>query len=128
MTRTDLAVWLEAYCRAWANRDPDAAVNLYAENATYQDNPFSPPMRGRKAILNYWRNVARTQEGNRAECEIIAVADDLCFAHWHASFVRLPIRIRLELDGIFVLAFDARNRCTALREWYHRKELPAAAA
>jgi SnoaL-like domain len=128
MTRTDLAFWLEAYCRAWMNRDPGAAVELYAENATYQDTPFSPPMRGRHAILNYWNNVARTQEEIRAECQIIALAEGLGFAHWHASFVRLPMRIRLELDGIFVLAFDTQNRCTALREWWHRKELPAAGA
>jgi limonene-1,2-epoxide hydrolase len=126
MNRTELAGWLDAYRRAWESRDPEAAVKLYAENATYQETPFVPPMRGRAEILNYWKNVARTQEDVRVECEVIALAEERCFAHWHASFVRLPMRIRLELDGIFLLTFGSGNRCTALCEWWHRREIPAA--
>jgi limonene-1,2-epoxide hydrolase len=128
MNRTKLSGWLEAYRRAWQHRDPEAAAGLYAENATYQETPFSPPMHGREEILNYWKNVARTQEDIHVECEIIALAGAHCFAHWRASFVRLPMRIRLELDGIFLLTFDAGNRCTSLREWWHRREIPAAQA
>jgi SnoaL-like domain len=125
MDRKGFQVWLEAYARAWMRRDPGAAAKLYAENATYQETPFSPPLRGREAILSYWKNVARTQEDIHVECRIMAVAGEECVAHWHASFLRLPMRIRLELDGIFLLTFDAENRCTSLREWWHRKEVPA---
>lgn len=125
MDRQSLQIWLQAYARAWMNRDAEAAVELYADDATYQEAPFSPPMRGREAILSYWKNVARTQEDIHVECRPIAVAGEDCFAHWHASFLRLPTGVRLELDGIFLLTFDAENRCTSLREWWHRKEIPA---
>ena len=128
MNRTKLSGWLEAYRRAWEHRDAEAAAGLYAENATYQETPFSPPMHGREEILNYWKNVARTQEDIHVECEIIALAGAHCFAHWRASFVRLPMRIRLELDGIFLLTFEAGNRCTSLREWWHRREIAATHA
>jgi uncharacterized protein (TIGR02246 family) len=124
MDRQELQVWLEAYARAWMDRDAEAAAGLYAENATYQETPFSPPLRGREAILGYWKNVARTQEDIHVECRIMAVAGEESFAHWHASFVRLPMGIQLELDGIFLLTFDAEKRCTSLREWWHRKEIP----
>lgn len=123
MNRVDLEAWLEAYRRAWESRDAAAAAQLYADNATYQETPFSPPMRGRQAILDYWKNVARTQENIHVECQILAVAEPGCFAHWRASFVRLPMRISLELDGVFLLTFDAEGRCTSLREWWHRKEI-----
>ena len=128
MDRAGFETWLEAYARAWENRDAEAAVELYAENATYQETPFSPPMRGREAILNYWKNVARTQEDIHVECQILALAAPACFAHWHASFRRLPMNIRLELDGIFLLTFDAEYRCTSLREWWHRKEIPGGSS
>ncbi len=123
MNRRNLQRWLASYGKAWENRDPQAAVKLYAKNATYQDTPFSKPMRGRKALLDYWRGVARTQEDIHVACEIIAICREKCFAHWHASFLRLPMRIRLELDGIFLLTFDVEGRCTTLREWWHRKEI-----
>ncbi len=123
MNRAKLRRWLEAYRRAWENRDPEAAVELYAADATYQDTPFSPPLRGRKALLEYWQGVTRTQEDIDVACEVLAVCKGQCFAHWHAVFTRLPMRVRLELDGIFLLTFDSGGRCTALREWWHRREL-----
>lgn len=123
MNREELQQWLDAYRQAWENRDPQAAVNLYSDDATYQDTPFSPPMRGKEVLLEYWKNVARTQEEIQVSCEAIAVCGNLCFAHWHAAFTRLPMRSRLELDGIFQLEFDRRGHCQALREWWHRKEV-----
>jgi uncharacterized protein (TIGR02246 family) len=127
MNRRKFERWLEAYRQAWEHRDARAAVELYAEDATYLDTPFSQPMRGRKALLDYWQGVARTQEDIRVSCDVIAVCRDKCFAHWHASFVRLPMKLQLELDGIFVLTFDADGRCTSLREWWHRREITGRA-
>jgi ketosteroid isomerase-like protein len=46
--------WLAAYGKAWESRDAEAAAALYAEDGTYQVTPFLEPMRGRKAILEYW--------------------------------------------------------------------------
>jgi hypothetical protein len=46
--------WLEAYGRAWRDRNPQAAADLFADDGTYQVTPFLEPMRGRPAILDYW--------------------------------------------------------------------------
>ena len=54
--------WLDAYGHAWDNRNPEAATALYAEKGTYQVTPFLKPMCGRKAIFEYWSEVARTEE------------------------------------------------------------------
>jgi SnoaL-like domain len=53
--------WLDAYGRAWEKRDPEAATALFTEDSTYQVTPFLEPMRGRKAIFEYWSEVARTE-------------------------------------------------------------------
>ncbi len=125
MNRQEVEAWLKAYGRAWETRDPRAAAELFSEDATYQETPFVEPARGRAAIFDYWTNVARTQQDIHFEFEVLAVTEMGSFARWHSTFLRLPQKIRLELDGIFLLAFGADNRCTALREWWHRKEIGA---
>lgn len=114
--------WLDAYGRAWETRDPQAAADLFTEDATYQETPFAEPMRGRSAILAYWSHVPRTQDHIRFGYEILAVTNDVGVAHWWASFVRIPSQVQVKLDGIFVVSLDAENRCKEFREWWHRQE------
>jgi len=47
-------------------------------------------MRGRVAILEYWTNVAQTEEDIHFEYEILAVMPEQGIARWWASFVRVP--------------------------------------
>jgi hypothetical protein len=43
MDEAELGSWLEAYGRAWKERDPDAAPRLFAEDASYRETPFDAP-------------------------------------------------------------------------------------
>ncbi len=47
--------WIEAYGRAWRDRDEGAVGELFADGAVYRSHPFREPLRGREAILGYWR-------------------------------------------------------------------------
>lgn len=115
--------WLEAYKRAWETRDPQAVGELFSEDATYQETPFVAPLRGRTAIRRYWSDVVeRSQEQIRFGYEILSIAGNVGIAHWWASFARLASGKKVALDGIFLLTFDAQDRCEALREWWVRKE------
>lgn len=114
--------WLEAYGRAWETRDPQAAAALYAEDGAYQVTPFVAALRGRKAILEYWEEVARTEENIRFEFEILTVAAEAGIAHWRASFTRVPPSLKTALDGIFLITLDAAGLCTSLREWWHKQQ------
>ncbi len=122
MTREAFAAWLREYGRAWETRDAKAAADLYAEDGTYQVTPFVEPMRGRAAILEYWTNVAQTEEHIRFEFEILAVTPEQGIARWRASFVRVPPGLHTKLDGIFVIALDSQGKCTVLREWWHKQQ------
>jgi uncharacterized protein (TIGR02246 family) len=118
-----LRAWLEGYRLAWETRDPEAVSRLFAEDATYQETPFTQPMQGREAIHQYWSEVvAAAQEQIRFGYEVLAVAEDSAIAHWWASFVRVASRAQVSLDGIFLLAFDTAGRCRELREWWVRKD------
>jgi hypothetical protein len=115
--------WLDAYGRAWETRDPQAAADLFTQDAIYQEIPFDEPFRGRSAILEYWSDVPRSQEQIQFGYEILAVTENAGIARWWASFVRIPSGTRVKLDGIFVVALDETNRCREFREWWHRKEI-----
>jgi hypothetical protein len=114
--------WLEAYGQAWEKRDPEAAAALFAEDGTYQVTPFLEPMRGRKAIFEYWCEVARTEENIRFGYEILVEKPELNIARWSASFVIIPPGLQTKLDGIFLIALDDEGRCKSLREWWHKQQ------
>lgn len=122
MTHEAFESWLDAYGRAWQTRDPEAAAALFTEDATYQETPFAEPMRGRAAILEYWSHVRRSQEQIRFSYEILTTSGSLGIARWWSSFVRIPSKETVKLDGIFVLTFSANNLCQKLREWWQRQE------
>jgi len=122
MDRTTIQTWLEAYGSAWRDRNPQAAASLYAEDGSYQVTPFLEAMRGHAAILEYWQNVARTQENIQFGFEVMAVTADFGIARWWASFVIIPQQLQTKLDGIFLISLDSAGRCTSLREWWHKDQ------
>ena len=123
MNPESLRAWLESYRLAWETRDPEAVSRLFAEDATYQETPFTPPLRGREAIREYWsRVVAAAQEQIRFGYEVLAIAEVSAIAHWWVSFVRISSKTQVSLDGVFLLTFDTAGRCRELREWWVRKD------
>jgi SnoaL-like domain len=114
--------WLEAYGRAWQERNPQAAADLFTEDGTYQVTPFVEPMRGRLAILEYWSNVARTEEDIQFGFEILAATQEAGIARWWASFLIVPQGLQTKLEGIFLISLDAGGRCRSLREWWHKEQ------
>ena len=114
--------WLEAYGRAWRDRDPQAAADLFTEDGTYQVTPFVEPMRGRSAIFEYWSQVAQTERDIQFGYEVLAVTQEGGIARWWASFVRVPPGFQTKLDGIFLIALDGDGHCRSLREWWHKEQ------
>ena len=122
MEETTFRRWLDAYGRAWENRNPDAAAELYAEEGSYQITPFVEPLRGREAIRNYWAEVARTEQDISFWYEFLSIGQEFGVAHWRASFEITPQELRTQLDGIFLIKLDGDGKCTSLREWWHKQQ------
>ena len=122
MDEITFKTWLDAYGRAWRERDPQAATELYAEDGTYQVTPFLQPLEGREPIRDYWDEVARTEKDITFSYEILAIQEQFGIAHWRASFERTPPGLKTKLDGIFVIRLDANGKCTSLREWWHKQQ------
>jgi hypothetical protein len=114
--------WLDACGHAWGSRNAEAAAALFTENGTYQVTPFLEPMRGRKAIYEYWREVVRTEANIRFAYEILVGNAELNIARWAASLVIVPPGPKTRLDGIFLISLDEEGLCKSLQEWWHKQQ------
>jgi steroid delta-isomerase len=111
--------WLEAYGAAWESKDAAAAAALFAENASYQETPYAEPFVGRAAIRDYWAEVTADQSGIEFESAIVAISGMTGVARWSAKFESAEAPV--ELNGIFVLEFEADGTVASLREWWHAR-------
>lgn len=111
--------WLRAYEVAWEERDPDKAVQIFTEDATYQVDPYSEPHVGHSGIRQYWADVTSDQRDVEFSAEVLAVTENTGIAHWHAELTQASSGALVTLDGIFVLEFSAQGKCSSLREWWH---------
>ncbi|MEX0627482.1 MAG: nuclear transport factor 2 family protein, partial [Cucumibacter sp.] len=107
ISEAEIVAWLERYKRAWEQRDADLAAAIFTPGATYREQPFETPVRGREGVRQYWlENVVENQRDIHFEHELWAVRDKLAFIHWRAHFTWLPINGVMELDGTWRLAFE----------------------
>jgi hypothetical protein len=121
LTPAALESWLARYGAAWEARDAKLVGPLFSSDAPYQDMPFADPQKGRAGIEEYWRTVTADQRDVQFESKVIAVNGNTGVAHWSAKFRLASTGGMIELDGVFVLEFDAQGQCTSLREWWHVK-------
>lgn len=113
--------WLDGYEAAWEARDAEAASRLFTAGARYYETPYSEPFVGRDGIREYWATVTEDQRDVEFEYDVVAVDGETGVARWNAVFAAGPDGTRVELDGVFVLAFDADGLCSELREWWHMR-------
>jgi hypothetical protein len=111
--------WLEAYGRAWEGRDPDAAADLFTEDASYAWGPFEEPLRGQGAIRRRWAEATEAQRNVRFGSEVLGAVDAGAVARWWCAFAVGEAHI--ELEGIFLVSLTADERCRDFREWWNER-------
>jgi uncharacterized protein (TIGR02246 family) len=118
LTPAALTQWLEDYKAAWETRDPEKAVQLFTEDATYQDEAFSPPHQGAQGIRDYWTRVTAGQRDVKFKYQVLSVTGNSGIAHWSAQFAVADSATTINLDGVFLLDFGPGGKCRSLREWW----------
>jgi ketosteroid isomerase-like protein len=124
LTRTSLEAWLARYEQAWESRDAERAVSLFTPDARYHEMPFDAPKSGSAGIREYWTNVTADQRDIDFRSSVVAVNGAIGVARWSANLRSASSGARVELDGVFILTFDASGRCSELREWWHVRTDP----
>jgi uncharacterized protein (TIGR02246 family) len=112
--------WIQAYRRAWEERDADAAAALFTEDGEYRTHPFLDVNKGRDGVRSYWSEVTSTQanvgvrvgrpfrDGDRVAVEFWTTMENA--------------GAEVTLAGCLLLRFDANGLCSALREYWFFEE------
>lgn len=111
--------WLAAYGRAWEERDPDAAAELFTEDAVYRDHPFGEPHDGQAGVRAYWTGVTSTQDAVSVRFGAPVVSADERRAAAEFWVTMLNGGSDVTLTGIMFLRFADDGRCQELREAWH---------
>ena len=117
---------LDQYKGAWETFDGDAWTDLFTPDAEYHEDPFEAPMVGSNALRAYLLQAAEAQDQVEMTVERHWVVGETVLAAWHASFVRRSNRTRVRLAGFMTLEIADDGRISRFREWWHRRETPAA--
>jgi uncharacterized protein (TIGR02246 family) len=120
--------WLDAFGRAWCDRDPSLVAALFTPDAHFQERRFRRPLGGRAAIARHWETMVRGQQRDvEVSYELLAVRGDRAYAHWRGAFTWLPIRRTIEVDAIARIGFshlpgDYGLLAAAWDEWLELRE------
>lgn len=121
MNVSELEQWLNLYGDAWEKRDAEGVCRLFTDDALYHETPYAEPFRGHDGIRGYWSTVTADQRDIRFESQPIGVVGSTGIARWSAKFKLASSGADVELNGVFLLEFDAEGRCSTLREWWHAR-------
>jgi hypothetical protein len=105
--------WLTAFGDAWEASDAAALGPLFAVGATFAPDPFAELVRGRRQVLAHFAERFVRWPGATFTAQVLGAGDTYGVAHWRVASRDQAV------DGILVVALDARGRCTSLRQWWH---------
>jgi SnoaL-like domain len=108
--------WVDAYARAWRDRDRNAAAALFTDDCRYRDHPLQEANRGTEGVRSYWANVTSTQD--RLD---VRMGRPIESADGRRAAVEFWVRMlnggaEVTLIGILFLRFAEDGRCEDLRE------------
>ena len=119
-----LTEWMDAYGKAWEERDGAAAAELFTEDAVYQWGPFGRRLRGRVMIREAWTEAVETQSNVKFGYEVMSASANRGIVRWWCSADLPEENVHSKAEGIFRLAFDDAGLCTSLEEWWNSAEEP----
>jgi uncharacterized protein (TIGR02246 family) len=115
-----IEAWIEGYRIAWEERDPQAAADLFTEDATYRSNIFETPHRGRTGVADYWAGVTEAQSDITVRMGRPFVDGDRVAVEFWANMKVAGDDVTL--PGCLLLQMADDGRCERLREYWHYQE------
>ena len=109
--------WLEAYAKAWRERDENGVVELFTEDAVYLSSPFRPPNVGREAIRAYWREATGTQDDTDVRFGTPVAEHGRTVVEWWT--LTRESGAEWTIAGALLLRFGAEGLCSELHEYWH---------
>ena len=108
--------WLDAYRKAWVERDADAAAALFTDDATYAEQPYQDAFAGAAGVREYWARVTATQSNIEIRYGKPITVGNRTAVEWWTTLENGGAPITLA--GSFMLTLDASGLCRTLREYW----------
>lgn len=110
---------IDTFGNGWSKAKIDLLMSVFAEDAVFLETPFSSPLRGRDAVLTYWKDVPYHQtEITFRSGEIYAAGP------WFSTEFRLVFRRRRTGEWIdargAIFCETAAELITEMRMYWHR--------
>jgi hypothetical protein len=109
--------WIEAYGRAWEDRDPDAAAALFTEEAVYRAHPFREPHLGTVGVRTYCAQATATEADLQVRFGAPILSGEKVSVEWWTTMWAEGEEITI--PGCLLLRFAPDGRCEELREYWH---------
>jgi ketosteroid isomerase-like protein len=117
LTPGDAQDLLAKYKAGWERRDPDALMELFADQAEFRTDPFEGDLTGSNAIRAYWNGFAADSANTEFDAERTWAAGATVLASFHAAFTRRADGSRVRVRGFMTLELDDGKRVIRLRQW-----------
>ncbi len=123
MASNQFTEWFNKLGKAWTERDPHQAANLFSKEVEYYESVLNPPYENRDKVFELWKVVPFNQKDVTFDFEIIATKDDLAVANWKVARTLLPTNQKQMINGIFVITLNERGLCKYFKQWRTVKEV-----
>jgi nuclear transport factor 2 (NTF2) superfamily protein len=120
LTSRDAKHFLTNYKKAWETRDPELAASLFTRDAEYKTNPFSPAIRGREAIHDYWAGATGRQAEIRFNVASFIQCGFSLAAEWTCTYQDQSSGEKRELAGMLLADFYG-TQVRRFREYWHSR-------
>jgi ketosteroid isomerase-like protein len=115
-----LQVWMSGYREAWESNDPAEIGNLFTDDALYYNEPFSPPARGREAIIRMWLEREDAAGTTTFTWGPVVVTDDLAIVQGETDYGTV------KFSNLWVIRFGEDGRATEFTEWWMDQAKPSS--
>lgn len=122
MSDNTFDTWLKAYGKAWQEKDIEAFVALFSEDAHYYWSPFEEPKVGHEEIAESVKSAVSIQEDIHFHYAILTASGFPAVAHYRTNLIRTTHGRKVTIDGIMTVEFDDDGLCRVFREWWHNDE------
>lgn len=118
---------LDLFADGWNKGEPGRMADAFLPDGVYQPGPFEPPLKGRQAILDYWRDVPLAQSDVSFRYGELFVAGPWFSTEFRCTYVRRRTGESVDIRGaLFCETKD--GKIAEMRMHWERRVTPQSAA
>jgi hypothetical protein len=110
--------WMDGYLLAWSSNDPEHIAALFTPDAVYDPQTADGEWEGLDRIIQRWLEIADREENWEFEWQPVVEDEEVAVITGRTRYFDPPTSYR----NLFVIRFDADNRCYDFTEWYIEEE------